>query len=265
MDGLEELIARLASALGETLRLSARVDAVRDMGVRGFRLHMSEGAPLDVAVVVVAAPAAVASTLVAEMDPEMSRAMAEIPSASVTVVHLGFDEADLGGAPDGFGFLVPRGEGPRILGTLWASSIFPGRASEGKVLLTVMIGGTHDPAALDLADDHLLDLVRIDLAAAMGLRAKERFVRIFRHRRGIPQYTLGHAERLATIERRLAEHPGLFACGNSYRGISVNHCVEQAPGTPGGSRARAALNQSNLSPSRISRAARRALSPAAAP
>ncbi len=229
LDGLQEITDHLALALGPALRLGARVRAVSDMGTRGFRLHMEEGAPIDVAVVVLACPAWFATGVVAAMDPEMARAMAAISSASVAVVHLGFDESDLPSPLAGFGFLVPRGEGPRILGTLWASSIFPKRAPEGKALLTAMVGGAHDPEAVTLPDDRLVDVVRADLKLTMGIEATPRFVRIFRHTRGIPQYTLGHGGRLAAIERRLAEHPGLLVCGNSYRGISLNACVEEAP------------------------------------
>ena len=229
LDGLQEITNRLALALGPTLRLAARVRAVSDMGVRGFRVHMEEGAPLDVAVVVLACPSWFAADVVASLDPEMARAMAAIPSASVAVVHLGFEESELPGRLAGFGYLVPRDEGPRILGTLWASSIFPKRAPEGKALLTVMVGGAHDPEAVTFSDDRLVEVVRTDLKATMGIEATPRFVRIFRHARGIPQYTLGHEERMETIERRIREHPGLLVCGNSYRGISLNACVEEAP------------------------------------
>ena len=228
--GLQELTDGLARALGPALRLGSRVRSVSDMGVRGFRIHTDEGAPLDAAAVVMACPAWFASDLVAAMDADMSRALAGIPSASLAVVHLGFENRDLAEPLDGFGFLIPRGEGPRILGTLWTSSIFPGRrAPSGTALLTCMIGGAHDPEAVALPDDRLLEIVRGDLRATMGLDAAPRFVRIYRHPRGIPQYTLGHQDRLAAISRRLEAHPGLYACGNSYRGISVNACVEEAP------------------------------------
>jgi len=229
LDGLQEITDHLALALGPSLRLGAQVRAVSDMGVRGFRIHMSEGAPLDVAGVVLACPSWFAAGTVESADRELARALAAIPSASVTVLHLGFEESELPAPLAGFGYLVPRGEGPRILGTLWSSSIFPMRAPAGKALLTVMIGGAHDPEAVTLPDERLLDLVRSDLKATMGIDAAPRFVRIFRHTRGIPQYTLGHEARMRTIEARLREHPGLLVCGNSYRGISLNACVEEAP------------------------------------
>lgn len=230
IDGIQELTDNLALAIDSSLRLGVPVAKVSDMGVRGFRVHLAEGAPVDASAVVLACPAFSAAEIVSSMDPEMSAAMGAIPAAALGVVHVGFEEQDLPNRPDGFGFLVPRGEGPRILGALWSSSIFDLRAPDGGALITVMIGGAHDPEAADLSDEHLLDAVRSDLRTTMGITMAPRFVRIFRHPRGIPQYTLGHRARVETIERRLEHHPGLLVCGNSYRGISVNACIGEAPG-----------------------------------
>lgn len=227
--GLQVLTDGLASALGPVLRLNTKVSAVGDMGIRGVRVLPESGAPIDAAAVVLACPSWHASELVAETDRELSEAIGAIPSASLAVVHLGYRNRDLPVPLDGFGYLAPRGEGLRILGTLWSSSIFPGnRAPDGHALVTSMIGGATDPEAVDLEDAALAQLVRADLEKTMRVERNPSFVRIFRHPRGIPQYTLGHMARLATIDRRLDEHPGLFVCGNSYRGISVNACVAEA-------------------------------------
>ncbi|MCP3979610.1 MAG: protoporphyrinogen oxidase [bacterium] len=227
--GLEELTDALADALGDRLRRDVPVAGLSDMGSRGFRVHLDEGAPLEVDAVVLACPSRVATKIVAGMDEEMSTAMAEIPSAPLAVVHLGYTEGALGDMPTGFGFLVPRGQGPRILGTLWSSQIFRGRAPEGRMLLTTMIGGAHDPGAVELADEKLVATVRRELDDIMGVAVAPFFVRVFRHEVGIPQYSLGHADRLGRIDAALARHPGCQVSGNSYRGISVNACVEEAP------------------------------------
>jgi oxygen-dependent protoporphyrinogen oxidase len=93
-----------------------------------------------------------------------------------------------------------------------------------------MIGGATDADVVaELTDSHLLDVVRRDLDRTMGLRLAPEFVHIVRHRRGIPQYTVGHEARMARIELILREHPGLFLGGNSYRGVSINACVEDSP------------------------------------
>jgi oxygen-dependent protoporphyrinogen oxidase len=228
-DGLQELTDALARALGDRLLLNLPVERISDMGVRGLRVHLAEGAPIDADAVIIACPSWEAAKVVQAMDTEMSNAMAGIPSAPLVVAHLGYRSDALGRPFKGFGFLVPRGQGPRILGGLWISSIFEGRASEGRFLTTVMIGGAHDPGAVELDDEELMSIILSDLIATMGIAAKPYFARLIRHARGIPQYTLGHSERLARIGSRLEKHPGLWVSGNSYRGISVNACIEEAP------------------------------------
>jgi oxygen-dependent protoporphyrinogen oxidase len=149
------------------------------------------------------------------------------------VVCLGYDTPAVAAqccTLDGFGFLVPPGEGIRVLGALWETSIYSHRAPANKTLLRVMIGGARDREAVALHDAPLLDIVRNDLARAMGLRAVPEFVRIVRHARGIPQYVKGHRARLHQIDTLLQAHPGLYLAGSSYRGVSINACIAEADG-----------------------------------
>ncbi|KAB2968016.1 MAG: protoporphyrinogen oxidase, partial [Thermoanaerobaculia bacterium] len=178
--------------------------------------------------VVVAIPAAPARSLVAPLDEGFEHALAAIPAAGLAVVALAYDAKDIGRAADGFGFLAPRGEALRVLGCLWDSSIFPGRAPAGKVLLRAMIGGALDPAAVLLSDEELLAEVRADLGKAMGLAAAPERVWIFRHPGGIGQYTVGHQARLDQLAAAETRHPGLHLAGQSYYGISMNACIEKA-------------------------------------
>ena len=228
--GMNELIDALAAAIEPGLRLGVQVTRITRSGERGFRVHLSEGGPMDASVVVLACPAWSAATVVSSMDPEMSGSMKAIEPSPIAVVHLGYDPDDMVERPEGFGFLVPRGQGPRILGSLWTSSIFQGRAASGRILLTCMIGGAHDREITALSDPDLIAITREDLRTVMGITSTPRFVRVFRHRRGIPQYNLGHLDRVRLIKNRLDEHPGLLVCGNSYRGVSVNACAAEAPG-----------------------------------
>jgi oxygen-dependent protoporphyrinogen oxidase len=203
----------------------------RPVGARSFTA-LTTGQAIEADAVVLAGPASESADLLRSFEPEAAHLLDGIATAPLAVVCLGYDEqalTDQRGPLDGFGFLVPRGEGPRILGALWESSIYPGRAPSGKALLRVMIGGATDREAGDLDNTELLDLVRTDLHRTMGIRVAPEFIHVFRHRRGIPQYTIGHASRLARLEKRLREHPGLFLAGNSYRGVSINACIEAAP------------------------------------
>jgi oxygen-dependent protoporphyrinogen oxidase len=240
VDGMESLVRTAAASLGDAVRVNRKVCGLRPrrqtgprpVGARAFTV-VSEGQLLEADAVVLAGPACETADLVRPFDAEAARLLNGIVPAPLAVVCVGFDEQAIvseRGPLDGFGFLVPRGEGPRILGALWESSIYSGRAPAGKVLLRVMIGGATDREAVSLDDSELISIVRDDLRRTMGVSAIPEFTHVFRHRRGIAQYTMGHASRLARVEARLREYPGLLLAGNSYRGVSINNCVENAGG-----------------------------------
>jgi oxygen-dependent protoporphyrinogen oxidase len=226
--GLDLLTNSLQSELDGAVQLGVRVETIERTPNGSWQLSLSRGSSIGADAVVLALSAKQAAKIVWPLDSEIAELLGEITSASLAVVALGYDARAIGAAPDGFGFLVPRGEGPRILGCLWDSSLFPYRAPDGKVLLRAMIGGAHDPEAVYLEDDELLRTVRDDLATTMGLRAEPILTRIYRHPGGIAQYRVGHGERLASIERSLAFHPGLWIAGSSYYGVSMNSCIEKA-------------------------------------
>ncbi len=229
-EGIEELPRALVASLGGSVRLNA---PVTQLDFSHGRLHLSvrdqEGGPADA--VVLAGPAFHSAVLIASLDEALALQLADIETAPIVVVCLGYDAAGVErerGALDGFGFLIPRGQGPRVLGVLWDSSIYPNRAPGGAVLIRAMLGGARDRGALNLPDAEVLNLVRSDLTQTMGLTRPPDFVKIVRHRVGIPQYTIGHLDRLARIEERLAKIPGLYLAGNSYRGPAINSCIADA-------------------------------------
>lgn len=178
--------------------------------------------------VVLATPPGVAAGLLRAHAAAASEALAAIPGSPMVVVGLAFDPAQLPAPLDGFGFLVPRAQGVRSLGVLWDSSIYSGRAPKGQVLVRAMIGGARDPEVVGWSDAQLLAQIAADLRTTMHITATPRQAWVFRHPQGIPQYTRGHSDRLAAIDRATADLPGLFLTGNGYRGVSVNHCVEQS-------------------------------------
>jgi protoporphyrinogen/coproporphyrinogen III oxidase len=244
--GLDTLVHGLAEAVGDSLRVRSRVSGVRrrdepglpsdavEAGLqaqpssRPWTVVLASGEELDADAVVVATPSPRAAPLLEALDPALGMAIAEIRTASLAVVALGYRARDL---PDinGFGFLVPRGTGPRILGCLWDSSIFPGRAPEGHVLMRAMIGGAHEPDAVSAPEDQLLDEVRRDLETIMGLNAEPVLSRVYRWPLGIAQYQVGHQQRLDRIHARLSRYPGLWVAGSSFYGVSMNACFEKAP------------------------------------
>jgi oxygen-dependent protoporphyrinogen oxidase len=179
-------------------------------------------------VVVLTCPAFTQAALLADLDVELAAHIDGIPYNCVVVVALGYRVADVPRPLDGFGFLVPQRSGCDLLGVQWCSSIFPDRAPPGKVLLRAMCGGVRRPEVVDWEDDRLIEAVRAELRASMGITAAPVFQHLVRWPRAIPQYVLGHLERVAWIEARTQRHPGLFLGGNAYHGVALNDCTEQA-------------------------------------
>jgi oxygen-dependent protoporphyrinogen oxidase len=141
---------------------------------------------------------------------------------------MGFPE-DMGpGDLDGFGFLIPYGEGLPVLGSLWTSSIFPGRAPTGSKFTRNMMGGWRNGWVLSRDDHELQDRILDVFEKALPSRGQVEFLRIVRHAKAIPQYTVGHERRLQEIGSRLKRFPGIYLTGNAYRGVALNDCTREA-------------------------------------
>ena len=130
--------------------------------------------------------------------------------------------------PDGFGYIAPQNTRRDVLGVQWCSSIFPERAPDGMVLWRALCGGWHRAEILDWPDERLVEAVRAELRLAMGVTSAPAFVHIVRWPAAIPQYHVGHLDRVRRIEARVAALPGLFVGGNAYHGVAMNDCTEQA-------------------------------------
>jgi oxygen-dependent protoporphyrinogen oxidase len=146
----------------------------------------------------------------------------------VAVVSLGYRISDLGHSLDGFGFLVPRSSGLRVLGTVWNSSLFPSRAPEGHALLTSFVGGATDPSVASLPPKILTSLVHSEISPILAIAAEPVFSNVTFWPRALPQYNLGHGDRLAAVAKLLRKHPGIWLVGNYLKGPAIGSCVEQA-------------------------------------
>src|SRR4029077_8887486 len=140
----------------------------------------------------------------------------------------GYRKNDVGHSLDGFGFLVPRSAGLRVLGTVWNSSLFPGRAPQGQALLTSFVGGAADPAAAKLTPEELAALVHREISPLLSIKSEPSFSNVTIWPRALPQYNLGHGDRLARIEKLQSQFPGLWLAGNYLRGPAIGSCIEQA-------------------------------------
>lgn len=193
-----------------------------------YLVRMVDGSLTEARHVVIATPTFVAADVTKELSPELAGAFAQIEYAPIAVVCFGYDEANVGRDLSGFGFLVPRKENRRILGSIWTSSIFTDRAPRGKAQFRTMVGGDGDHAVMDLTDGELVDVVEKDLGAIMQLKGDPEVVKIYRWRRGIPQFKIGHQGRLDRIEGELARLGNIYVTGNAYYGIGLNDCVKQS-------------------------------------
>ena len=223
-EGIQELTAGVGSALAAELRLGAEVTTIRRLD-GGYALDLAAGGSVEADLVVSAAPSWAVAGQVAGLDPALALLLREIPYAPMNVVCFGYQREKIARDLDGFGYLIPKKEGKEILGTLWDSSIFANRAPQGAVLLRSMMGGATNPGAIELADSEVQSRVEADLREIMGITAAPDFVRIFRHRRAIPQYIAGHGRRLEAMAERLDALPGLFLTGNAFFGVGLNDCV----------------------------------------
>lgn len=227
-NGIQTLTDILADKLGSDGVLAGQKVVKVEKGESVPYRVLTESAELEADAVILATPAYATAEMVRELDTYLNHALLEIPYSSMTVVCFGYERNWIKHDLRGFGYLIPKEEGMNTLGTLWDSSIFENRAPAGKVLLRSMVGGACFPRYIGLSDLEIADRVQSDLKTIMGIKAPPSFVRIFRHEKAIPQYVAGHGQRLAMLEDKLRDHPGLFLTGNSYRGIGLNDCVAAA-------------------------------------
>jgi protoporphyrinogen/coproporphyrinogen III oxidase len=176
--------------------------------------------------VVLSVPADCAVALVRNFAPDAACALAEIPYAGVVSVVQSYRRSDVLHPLDGFGVLAPRAENRRILGTLFSSSMFDGRAPEGHALFTTFMGGRRDPDLLARPDEDLAAIAREELAVLVGARGAPVFSTLTRWARAIPQYTLGHLDRIRRAEQAQQALPGLFLCSSYRRGVAVGDCIK---------------------------------------
>ncbi len=229
-EGNETLVGALAAALGPALRCNVEVSEVRSAGNK-FQIATQSAAGSEEMTcdrVVLATPTDASAQILRGMVPAASAALDSILYAPVAVVSLAYKQQQVARSLSGFGFLAPRSSGLRTLGSVWNSSLFPARAPEGHVLLTNFVGGATDPSATKLSEEELAALVHREIAPILKITGVPEKVRTTRYSHAIPQYNLGHLERLQEIQDSIAQVPRLRLIGNYWKGPAIGTCVEQA-------------------------------------
>ncbi len=236
--GVATLPRAMAAKLGDALQYETRAVSV-DSASGGQHSHVGTGSACEVRLVhndqeqsaiadavVIATPAYAAAHLLETSAPHLAQTLSGIAYAPVAVVACTYYRQQVGDPLEGFGFLVPRGEKVRTLGTVWNSSLFPGRAHEGSVTITSFIGGATDPEIMNLHEENIAAIVTEENARILGITGPPVDVAVWKYPRALPQYNLGHGHIVEAIRDAERASPGLFFAGNYLEGPAVGKCLE---------------------------------------
>jgi oxygen-dependent protoporphyrinogen oxidase len=223
--GLTELVETLRAQLDQVeIMTNASVHQVRRT-ISGYEVVLSNGDRLEGRTILLAVPADRASGILVGLDDELVSLLLKIPHVSTAIVTLAFRRTELTRVPAGHGYVSPRVEGGSIVACSISSQKFEGRAPDGALLLRCFLGRAGADGVASAHDGVLLRIVRDELKAVFAIDAPPILSRVVHWPAGLPQYTLGHAERLAGIEKRLHAFPGLQLAGASYHGIGIPDCI----------------------------------------
>ena len=190
-----------------------------------YEVHLEDGEILEADSVVLATPTYITAELLQEMAGTQAEVLLSIPYVSTATISLVYRASEIHHPLDGFGFVIPRAERRKIMASTWTSVKFPHRSRPDSVLLRAFVGGAHNEDLVGLDDEEMLKVVRGELMDIMGITAQPIITRIYRWDKSMPQYMLGHAERLSHLEEELLHYPGLYLTGCAYRGIGISDCI----------------------------------------
>lgn len=226
-NGFESLVDRLSEQLGkDVVDLNTAVDHI-EKKEHGYHLLLSNGKVYKADVVVMATPHRTLPKIFSQYD--FFKVLDEMPVTSVANVALAFDESAIKKDMDGTGFVVSRNSDFRITACTWTHRKWPLTTPEGKVLLRAYVGKPSDQEVVNFSDEEITDIVLRDLNKIMKISEQPQFTVVTRWKEMMPQYTVGHKKRIATVKRGVSEHlPGVFLAGSSYEGVGVPDCIRQS-------------------------------------
>lgn|SRR5690348_3818985 len=228
--GMASLISAAVQKLEPAVAFGMRAEKLGRADGGPWRIRCAghgESADVHADALVLAAPAYETARLVSPFSSQLASALGAIPYAPVAVVAEGYRREFVGHDLNGFGFLIPRKEGLHTLGTIWNSSLFPGRAPEGMVLMTSFVGGATDPRTVAQDPGYIANEVRDEIGRVLKIIGPPIERQVWRHQRALPQYNLGHSQRVKIIREELGGLRGVFLAGNYLDGPSFGSCVAQ--------------------------------------
>jgi protoporphyrinogen/coproporphyrinogen III oxidase len=228
--GMGQLVQALAKALQDgQVHTNCKVAQISPLPEGGYMLTSTDGGTVRADAVVLATPAFVSAGLVSPFSPALGQALAGIRYVSTATVSLAYQNLGTDNPLGGVGFIVPRREKRRISACTMSSIKFSERAPKGGLLLRCFVGGPWREEAVEPqhSDDEIINDVRSELEALLGIRAEPVVARVYRWIKGNAQYDVGHLERVKGMHEMCAKTPGLFLTGSAYEGIGVPDCIHQ--------------------------------------
>lgn len=225
-NGLQELPKALHEAIGDSVRLNHCISGISKEN-KSWSIYFEDNPRTEHDIIISTLPTHALSVCLQHTQVKgLISKLSDLPYAPVSVLHLGFKRNKINHPLDGFGMLIPEVENFKILGTLFSSSLFPGRAPEGSTLLTVFIGGVRNPWLAQLSKDQLVPKVQQELNLLLGISGSPEFISHTFWEKAIPQYEVGYDQYLAIMDQIETELPGLHIAGNIRGGVSVPDCIE---------------------------------------
>ncbi len=223
--GLQDMVDGVVSHLDRNSLLSGKSAVKVAQTGNGYDVTLSDGACIHADAVVLAAPTYATADLVQGLNPTLADTLRTFRYVSTATVSLGYKRSDLPHPLDGFGFVVPRSEQRKILACTWSSTKFDHRAPEGHVLVRAFIGGAHAEHLAEQDDETVINIAREEMRAMMGISATPVITRVYRWSKANPQYAVGHAERVAEVDRMAEQHTGLYLVGGAFHGVGIPDCI----------------------------------------
>ena len=227
--GMQQMTDRMAEVAGQgSIRKGTAVSSLQRTGNNGWEARFSDHSTVAGDAIISATESWAAEPLIRPHDKAIADALAGIQASSSATISFAFNEAEVGFDLNAFGVLCPLVEGRALMAATYSSTKWPGRAPAGKMLLRGFVGGPHNQEVMKRTDEEIMQIVLAEFRNILGLnpKAKPLFSRIFRWHLGMPQYTLGHLNRIELIEDHCAKTPGLAFAGGSYRGVGLPNCIE---------------------------------------
>jgi len=229
-NGMQTLTGKLFDNLGASVHLNTEAFEIKKSGNGKFNLRTGDekinAKSFDA--VVISTPSPVAARLLKSFDVELAERLSGIYHPPVAAVFTAFKKENIKFDLDGFGFLIPKVERRKILGSLWSSVIFPKRAPEDFHLLTTFIGGARNAELVETDENALIKIALEELNSILGLRGEPALARVKKWEKAIPQYNIGYEKIIESIENFKLRNRGIFFCSNFYRGISVSDCIKNS-------------------------------------